>query len=139
MIWKCVTLASVCAVVLCALSCGHEQQLVSIQIQPSVETFGAANIPVSADRGLSVQLLAQGTYIHPPVTKDITDKVTWFSDTPDLVTVTPTGLLTATGDGCGNGIVTATIVTNRSTGGLSSSGAEVAGSMTATVVCFTGP
>ena len=55
-----------------SLSCARDQQLVSITIQPDTQTFGASNIPVPADAGLSVQLRALGHYVHPPVTKDIT-------------------------------------------------------------------
>ena len=68
-------------------SCGHSQELVSIQVQPSVETFGASNIPVIDNVGAQVQLRALGTYIHPPVTKDITSQVTWSSNTPQMFTV----------------------------------------------------
>ena len=118
-------------------SCGHDQQLVSISVVPAIETFGASNIPVSADAGLTVQLRALGTYIHPPVTKDITDQVTWASGTPGIATVNSTGLVTATGVDCGGSIVSATLTTNNS-GTVSSSGAIVTGSMTANVVCFTG-
>jgi len=134
-------IAAVAATVLCVLgipSCGHEQQLVSIAIQPAVETFGAVNIPVSADKGLQVQLVALGTYIHPPVTKDITSQATWSSNTPQMVTVNSAGLITATGDACGATIVSATVTTNKSAGNLSSSGALITGTMTANVVCFTG-
>jgi hypothetical protein len=120
------------------LSCAQDQQLVSISIQPATETFGASNIPVSADAGLNVQLRALGSYIHPPVTKDITSKVVWNSNSTDMVTVTPTGLLTATGLTCGNALVSATVTTNSSAGNRSSSGAIVTGYMTANVVCFTG-
>jgi len=68
----CLSLATV--VLLVGLnSCGHEQQLVSISIQPQTETFGASNIPVSASAGATVQLRAIGNYIHPPVSKDITN------------------------------------------------------------------
>ena len=117
-------------------SCAHEQQLTSITVQPKTETFGAANIPVSADTGLNVQLRALGTFIHPPVTKDITDQVIWNSNTPDLVTVTPSGLLVVTGVACGSALVSATVTTNKSSGNLDSSGAIVTGNMTANVVCF---
>ena len=117
-------------------SCAHEQQLTSITVQPKTETFGAANIPVSADTGLNVQLRALGTFIHPPVTKDITDQVTWNSNTPDMVTVTPAGLLVVTGVACGSALVSATVTTNKSSGNLDSSGAIVTGNMTANVVCF---
>lgn len=117
------------------LSCGHDQQLVSIDIQPTVETFGAANIPVSANAGLSVQLRALGNYIHPPVTKDITSQVTWSSNTPLMVAVNPTGLITASGNSCGGTLITATKVTNTSAGGIGSTGALVTGTMTANVIC----
>jgi hypothetical protein len=119
-------------------SCGHDQELVGITITPSTETFGASNIPVIENRGASVQLIANGTYIHPPVTKDVTSQVTWSSNTPNMVTVSSAGLITATGEACGGTIITATIVTNKSAGGISSSGALVAGTMQANVVCFTG-
>ncbi|MFY9910496.1 MAG: hypothetical protein WAK56_11660, partial [Candidatus Sulfotelmatobacter sp.] len=66
----------ICGIGVAVLSCGDPQELVSIQIQPGTETFGAANIPVSQDAGLQAQLTAMGTYVHPPVTKDITNQVT---------------------------------------------------------------
>jgi hypothetical protein len=47
-------------------------------------------------------------------------------------------LLTATGNSCGATLVSATVSTNSSSGGISSSGAVVTGYMTANVVCFTG-
>src|SRR5581483_667345 len=121
---------------LAMLSCAHDQQLVSITVQPEVETFGDANTPVSQDAGLSVNLRALGHYIHPPVTKDITTQVTWTSNTPQMVTVDANGVLTATGLACGNALVSATVQTNSSTGNRSSSGAIVTGFMTANVVCF---
>jgi len=118
-------------------SCGREQQLVSIDIQPGVETFGSTNIPVLLDAGLTVQLRALGNYIHPPVTKDITNQATWASNTPGLATVSSTGLVTATGLDCGNALVSATVKTNTSAGNISSTGAIVTGTMTVNVVCFT--
>jgi hypothetical protein len=127
---------TVCVITL-APGCGHEQQLVSIAIAPTTETFGASNIPVSADAGLNVQLRALGTYIHPPVTKDITSQVVWTSNTPQMVTVSTGGLITATGQACGGALISATVTTNNH-GTVPSSGALVTGSMTANVVCFTG-
>ena len=138
MIRKWFSLTLVCAVVFLIPSCGHEQQLTGITIQPAIETFGASNIPVSADAGLNVQLKAYGSYIHPPVTKDITNQVSWSSNTPQMVTVNSTGLITATGEACGGTIISATVTKNSSDGGISSSGAVVTGSMTANVVCSTG-
>ena len=116
--------------------CGHEQQLVGITVIPNVETFGAPTIPVSANAGSKVQLRALGSYIHPPVTKDITNQVVWTSNTPDMVTVDANGLITATGTACGGTIISATVTTNHSSGNISSNGALVTGSMTANVVCF---
>jgi hypothetical protein len=138
MIRKWFRLIMVCALSVFLPSCGHDQQLVSVSIQPGTETFGSATVPVSADAGLNVQLKAFGSYIHPPVTKDITNQVTWDSNTPDMVTVNSAGLLTATGLACGNALVSATVTTNTSTGNLTSKGALVTGNMTANVVCFTG-
>lgn len=117
-------------------SCGRSQQLVSIEVQPNVYTFGASNIPVQANQGSAVQLRALGSYIHPPVTKDITDQVTWVSSTTQMMTVNSTGLLTATGLSCGTTLVSATLQTNTSAGGISSGGAVVTGTMTGNVICF---
>jgi hypothetical protein len=119
-------------------SCGRDQQLVSIQVQPASETFGASNIPLSQDAGAQVQLRALGTYIHPPVTKDITTQVTWTSNTPQMMTVDANGLVTVTGLACGSTLISATVTTNKSAGGIGSSGALVTGYMTGSVVCFTG-
>src|ERR1700687_5567155 len=120
---------------LAMLSCAHDQQLVSIDVKPETENFGAA------DPALNVQLRALGTYIHPPVTKDITSQVTWASNTPNMVTVTPGGLLAPAGFSCGNALVSATVVTNHSAGNRASSGVIVTGSITANVACVstTGP
>jgi hypothetical protein len=121
------------------LSCGHDQELQSIEVQPANETFGATNIPVNLNAGLSVQLRALGHYIHPPVTKDITSQVTWASSDSQMITVNSAGLITATGNVCGTGtVVSATVQTNHSTSGQSSSGAIVTGNMNASVTCFTG-
>jgi Bacterial Ig-like domain (group 2) len=123
------------AFLLASLSCARDQQLVSITVKPDTENFGAA------DPALNVQLRALGTYIHPPVTKDITDQVVWNSNTPNMVTVNSTGLLAPAGFACGNALVSATVTTNHSNGNRSSSGALVTGYMTANVACLssTGP
>jgi hypothetical protein len=133
-----VALILIATVFLSLSSCGRDQQLESITVQPSSETFGDSNTPVIANGGAEVQLRALGNYIHPPVTKDITDKVTWNSNTPQMMTVDASGLLTVTGLACGATLVSATVKTNTSTGGISSSGAIVTGYMTGNVTCFTG-
>jgi hypothetical protein len=135
---KCLRLAVSCVLVLQTLSCSNGQQLVSIAIQPATESFGSSTTPVNLDAGASVQLRALGSYSHPPATKDVTDQVTWASNTPALSTVNATGLLVATGQACGNALVSATVTRNTTDGGLSSAGALVTGYMTASVVCFTG-
>jgi hypothetical protein len=114
--------------------------LVTITIQPDHEIFGAANIPVNLDAGLTVQARAIGNFIHPPVSKDITNQAVWSSNTPQIAIVdAATGLITATGQGCGDALITATVTTNHSVGNVSSNGAIVTGTMTATVVCPTTP
>ena len=133
-----IVLACAGSLMLNVSGCGRDQELVSIQVAPTAETFGASNIPVSADAGLTVQLRALGTYIHPPVTKDITTQVTWASNDTQMMTVDSNGLLTVTGISCGGTLISATVTTNKSSGGISSSGALVTGYMTGNVVCFTG-
>ncbi len=108
-------------------SCAHDQQLVSISISPAEQGFGAP------DPALQVQLRALGQYIHPAVTKDITDKVTWASNTLTVATVTPTGVLFPTGSACGGALVSATVQTNHSTGNRSSSGALITSTIVVTV------
>lgn len=138
MVRKWLRVVLVCCAVIMVPSCGHDQQLVSIDVEPTTETFGSAKTPVILDAGLNAQLRALGTYIHPPVTKDITTQVTWASNTPSVATVDSTGLLTAAGVDCGGSIISATVKTNKSAGNLSSSGAIVTGTMQASVVCFSG-
>jgi hypothetical protein len=115
--------------ILVLAGCGHDQQLTSITVQPNTEDFGFP------DPSLHVQLRALGHYIHPPVTKDITDQVTWATNTPDVATVSATGLLAPGGFACGDAQITATVRTNHSTADRPSSGAIITGSMTATVEC----
>ncbi|MGB8989489.1 MAG: hypothetical protein WCC37_23025 [Candidatus Sulfotelmatobacter sp.] len=79
-------------------SCGFNQHLVSIQVQPSGATFTSV--------GSSTIFKAIGTYEHPPATKDITDIVTWSVDSQNLVTITNTSLVTALSI-CGSGNLTA--------------------------------
>jgi hypothetical protein len=83
-------------------SCGHDQKLVSIQIQPSTFTF------LTAGLGQSEQLTATGTYIHPPATKDITSQATWSVD--DGVVSVSSGLVQTVGNGaCGGADITASL------------------------------
>jgi hypothetical protein len=83
-------------------SCAHDQQLVSITMQPAggfvFEGFGAQG-----------QFTALGAYIHPPITKDITNQVVWSLDIANFGDITQSGQITYTRtDGCGSGNVLAT-------------------------------
>jgi List-Bact-rpt repeat protein/Big-like domain-containing protein len=111
---------------LAMLSCARDQQLVSISIEPSAQTFGAP------DPTANVQLRALGTYIHPPATKDITGQATWASDDPEVAIVNSTGLLSPSGLDCGGALVSATVQTNTS-GSRTSSGALVTSAIVVTV------
>jgi len=82
-------------------SCGFNQHLISISIQPSGATFGAV------DPNLYVNFTASGTYEHPPATKDVTSLVTWQSDTPQVAQVTSTGVVSPSTN-CGSANVYAT-------------------------------
>jgi hypothetical protein len=132
-----IALIATASSLLVASSCGDPQELVSITVQPGTETFGTSSTSVSSLAGAQVQLRALGNYIHPPVTKDITNQVTWASNTPQMVTVNSSGLITVTGGPCGGTLVSATVTTNHDGSGVSSSGAVVTGYMTADVVCDT--
>ncbi|MGA7220042.1 MAG: hypothetical protein WBX38_17130 [Candidatus Sulfotelmatobacter sp.] len=79
-------------------SCGFNQHLVGIQVQPPGATFESV--------GASIVFKAIGTYEHPPATKDITDQVTWSVDSQNLVSITDTSLVTALSI-CGSGNLTA--------------------------------
>ena len=79
--------------------------LVSITITPNVQYF-------SFGSGLTVQFTAIGTFAqgnHPKSTRDITNEVTWKSNTPDIATISSTGLMTTTGAAYGTTNVTASM------------------------------
>lgn len=92
-------------------SCGHDQKLVGLQIQPQTFTF------LTPDTAAKEQFKAIGTYIHPPETKDITSQVTWSVDFADVVTMNQ-GLVSPFGmGGCGGVDITA--IAPEGTGGSS--------------------
>ncbi len=84
-------------------SCGHDQKLTGIQVQPTNYTF------LIADKNQTTPYRAYGTYIHPPATKDITDQVTWAVDglANVVAMVSPPGTVNTEG-GCGVSDVRAT-------------------------------
>jgi hypothetical protein len=86
-------------------SCGHDQKLVSVAVNPALGfTF------LSDDTSLTFQYTATGTYIHPPATKDITKQVAWAVDFPELITFSAStpGLVSPEGDHCGVADISAT-------------------------------
>jgi len=89
-------------------SCGHDQKLVSLQVQPSGFTF------LGPGAGGTGQFTAIGTYIHPPATKDVTSQATWAVD--DNVVSIHAGTVTTNGS-CGSANVSATMP--EGTGGAS--------------------
>jgi hypothetical protein len=88
------------AAVLSFPSCGHDQKLVSITIQPTTFTF--------LTQAGKEQYTATGTYIHPPSTKDVTSQATWKVDDGvvhmNAGLVSPDPLL-----GCGGGTISASL------------------------------
>jgi hypothetical protein len=71
----------------------------------------ACRIPGSCDeREVDQSCCPRGYgFIHPPETKDVTDKVVWSLDIQNFGNVTPQGIVTYTRtDGCGSGQVNAT-------------------------------
>jgi hypothetical protein len=100
--WFSILALIVAATLLFSLSCGFNQHLTAIQVEPATVTFGGI--------GAAVQFTAHGTYIHPPATKDITGTVTWSVDSQNLVSFSSTmpGLVTAIND-CGSGNVIASM------------------------------
>jgi len=82
-------------------SCGHDQKLVQLQIQPSGFTF------LTPDPAATGQFSAIATYIHPPATKDVTAQATWKVD--DNVVTINAGTVSPTGAGCGAANVSASM------------------------------
>ncbi len=87
-------LVVVATLLLTLSNCARNQHLQSIQVVPAGATFEGV--------GAQIQFRAFGTYIHPPATKDITDKVQWSIDSQNLANITSPGLVTSTSI-CGSG------------------------------------
>ncbi len=95
-------------------SCGHDQKLVSIAVQPKSFTF------LQNAGTQTTNFKAYGTYIHPPAQKDITTKVTWNADAAGVVTIasgTTDGGTVTTQGACGISDISATA--GEGTGGAS--------------------
>jgi hypothetical protein len=92
-------------------SCGHDQKLVSLQVQPASPGF---TFPVPTE-GATGQYSAIASYIHPPPQpRDVTSQATWAVD--DNVVSIKAGLVTTNGS-CGSADVSATMP--EGTGGAS--------------------
>lgn len=89
-------------------SCGHDQKLVNLEIQPASFTF------LTPDTAGQEQYTAVATYIHPPATKDVTSQATWKVD--DGIVSMNAGLVSPAG-GCGGGTISAAMP--EGTGGAS--------------------
>jgi hypothetical protein len=68
-------------------SCARSQKLTSINIQPGNGTFA------KVDPSAFFNYKAYGNYIHPPQTLDITDKVSWQTDNPQVAQFTAPGVV----------------------------------------------
>jgi hypothetical protein len=102
----------VAGVVLSLPSCGHDQKLVSLTVQPAAATF------LAVDPTLTTQYTAIGTYIHPPATKDVTNQATWAADNNVVALSASTpGLASPSGKACGVANISATVP--EGTGGAS--------------------
>ena len=91
-----------CALAVCSCS---SPSLVSITITPNIQYF-------SFGPGGTVQFTAIGTFAqgnHPKSTRDITNEVTWKSNTPDIATISSNGLVTTTGTAYGATNITASM------------------------------
>ena len=79
--------------------------LVSIQVTPTNEFF-------SDNPGLTAQYTAIGTFTqgsHPKTTQDITSEVTWASSSPEVATISSTGLVTSVAAAVGTTTITASM------------------------------
>jgi hypothetical protein len=81
-------------------SCGHDQKLVGLTVQPTTFTF--------LTQAGSEQYTATATYIHPPATKDVTSQATWKVD--DGVVAINAGKASPDPSlGCGGGTISASL------------------------------
>ena len=81
-------------------SCGHDQKLVSVTIQPATFTF--------LTQVGTEQFTATGTYIHPPATKDVTSQATWKVD-DGIVHMNAGAASPDPKLGCGGGTISASL------------------------------
>jgi len=99
-----IALIAVATFFLSLSSCGFNRHLVSIQIAPTSVTFGGVVVPPNPP--LYVDFAATGTYEHPPSVQDITNLVTWGTDSPQVVLISSAGVAT-TSTNCGTANISA--------------------------------
>ena len=85
------------------VSCSHELKLVRITVQPPATTFP------TPDPSVQVVFTALGTYEHPPDTRDITDKVAWKTDIPQLIQINGGVVSPQPGNVCGIADISASL------------------------------
>ncbi|MGO9087270.1 MAG: hypothetical protein ACLP6G_10550 [Terriglobales bacterium] len=123
-----VVLVAAAALLVYQPSCARSQQLVSVAVNPQGTTITLTEV----GQQVGTQFTALGTYIHPPETKDLTNKAVWATDSPSIIAVVPAtpGLINTTGNGCGSNLgVTASVYTDNN----NPSGNVVVGSATMNV------
>lgn len=94
------------------VSCTNSPSLTSIVITPSTYTITLASNGNGGYYGGYWSYQAIGYYTHPDhtaMTEDITDKVTWISLAPIMVTMSDTGVATPTGLATGTSEIVATM------------------------------
>ena len=101
----CLAVTSLIILGLSLPACVHPTQLESIDVRPTAVTIvgTGANVPT--------QFIADGHFVHPTETRDITTQVTWTSTFPGVAKIDNKGLATS-GNNCGITTITATAGNN---------------------------
>jgi hypothetical protein len=81
-------------------SCGHDQKLVGVTIQPTNFTF--------LTQSGTEQFTATANYIHPPSSKDVTSQATWKVD-DGVVNIVAGAATPGPTLGCGGGTISASL------------------------------
>jgi len=86
-------------------ACVHPTQLASVDVRPTAVTV------VGTGANATAQFIADGHFVHPTETRDITNQVTWTSTFSGVASVNSKGLATS-GNNCGITTITATAGNN---------------------------
>jgi len=87
------------------LGCGHDTQLASIDVRPASVTV------IGRGANVKAQFNADGHFVHPVETRDVTTQVKWTSTLPDVASIDSNGVATS-GLACGVTTITATAGNN---------------------------